>query len=105
MFISFPFIEITEFKGVFSKIASNLLQGNQLKQAINVDLYNIVGGIGKIKGSRRILNSNYQEAAVTKPISWVGFYNYSALDGQILRQVLVAAGANNKTSDFYCYFF
>src|SRR3990167_174009 len=92
MFISFPFIEITEFKGVFSKIASNLLQGNQLKQAINVDLYNIVGGIGKIKGSRRILNSNYQEAAVTKPISLVGFYNYPDLDGQILRQVLVAAG-------------
>jgi hypothetical protein len=52
----------------------------------------LYGGLSKNKGTSRVLATQYKESAVTLPVSWVGFYKFPDLDGQILRRVLIAAG-------------
>lgn len=85
-------LDLKNFQGIYSKSSPDVLNPEQLDIAENTDLFKYYGAAGKLKGNRRILSAIYKEANVTKPISWVGFYKESDLDGQILRHTLVAAG-------------
>lgn len=94
-----PFIDLKNFKGLYTKPIPTTLSGEQLRVCSNVDFFRKYGGIAKAKGTSRILASQYQEGGVTKPISWVGFYKFPDLDGQILRRILIAAGTTIQSVD------
>lgn len=85
-------LDLKNFQGIYSKSSPDVLNPEQLDIAENIDLFKFYGAAAKLKGNARILSSIYTEGGVAKPISWVGFYKESDLDGQILRQVLIAAG-------------
>jgi hypothetical protein len=87
-----PYVHLTAFKGLNTKVIKSSVTGEQLAISQNTDYFRKYQGVSKIKGSKRILSSIYTEASVTKPISAVMFYNYPDLDGQVLRKVLIAAG-------------
>src|SRR5689334_6885199 len=86
------FIDLSNFLGLSTKTSTSVTQDNALRVAKNTDFFTKLGGISKPPGSRRVLSSQYTESSVVKKVSWVGFYKAADLDGQILRQVLVAAG-------------
>lgn len=89
-----PLIEIQGFKGLNTKSAQTVIQPQQLRIAENVDYFTVYGAVGRCKGNTRVLAAQQQESGSNVSISWIGFYKYSDLDGQILRQVLVADGTN-----------
>ena len=89
-----PFIDIEGFKGLNTKSAPTVVQPQQLRTAQNVDFFRSYGGVSKVNGSLKVLASAQQESGSDVNISWIGFYKYSDLDGQILRQVLTADGTN-----------
>jgi hypothetical protein len=87
-----PYIDLKAFKGLFTKPIPQALTGDQLRTCSNVDFFRKYAGVSKVKGTARVLASQYQESGANKPVSWVGFYKYPDNDGQILRRVLIAAG-------------
>lgn len=87
-----PYVQLTAWKGLHTKLARTALKGDQLITSQNTDYVKRYQAISKLKGARRILSTIYQESSVTKPIAGVMFYNYPDLDGQLLRHVLIAAG-------------
>lgn len=87
-----PFIDILNWKGLFTKSSPDVKEAEQLDIAENCDYFSTYGALAKIRGNTRILNSVYSESGSPKAIPWIGFYKTSDLDGQILRHVLVAAG-------------
>jgi hypothetical protein len=88
-----PYVDLINWKGLYTKSSPDVLSAEQLRLAENCDFFQIYGAISKTKGSARVLSSVYQESSVTKKIPWIDFYKASDLDGQILRHVLVAAGS------------
>lgn len=82
-----PYIDLFNFQGLYTKGSPDVVQETQFRVAINTDLFEKYGAISKPKGSKRILNSKFGAT-----ISWVGFYKAAALNGQILRHVLMAGG-------------
>lgn len=87
-----PYIDLTNFKGLYTKSSPDVVTAEQLRIAENCDFFETYGALSKTKGNARILNSCYSESGSTKPISWIEFYKASDLDGRILRHTLVAAG-------------
>lgn len=87
-----PVIDITNSAGLYTKTNPDLLAVNQLRVAENIDYFRVYGAISKINGNKRVLTQPYKEEGIVKPISWIGFYKYTSLDGQILRHPLIAAG-------------
>ena len=87
-----PFIDITNLSGLYTKTNPDLLAVNQLRTAENVDFFRVYGAISKINGTKRILSEQYKEAGTAMPISWIGFYKYTSLSGQLRRHTLIAAG-------------
>lgn len=87
-----PYLDITNLQGLFTKSSVEVIQAEQLRVANNCDFFETYGALAKIKGSKRILSSQYTENSTAQPISWIGFYKAPGLDGTILRHVLVAAG-------------
>jgi len=85
-------LELLNFKGLATKQTPELISNDQLKVAINTDLFTRYGGITKPPGMSRILSSIYTESGSAKKMSWLGFYKAADLNGQTLRHVLVAAG-------------
>lgn len=96
-----PYVDLKNFKGLFTKSSVEVLSAEQLRVAENCDFFKKYGAVAKIAGSKRILNSIYKESNAVKPISWVGFYKSPDLAGVIQRHVLVAAGTtlNRLESD------
>jgi len=87
-----PYISIKGWQGLYTKSSPEVLTADQLSIAQNCDFFETYGGVAKIRGSSRVLNSPYKESGVAKKIPWIGFYKAPDLDGTILRQPLVAAG-------------
>ncbi len=87
-----PYIEIKGFKGLNTKSVPTSLPGEVLRTCSNVDFVRKYGGLAKSKGTSRVLSTQYKEGGNNKPISWVGFYKFPDLDGQILRRVIIQAG-------------
>lgn len=85
-------IELFNFKGLATKQSAELTGDDQLRVAINTDLFTRYGAVTKPPGMSRILDSVYTEDGVAKSIDWVGFYKATDLNGQTLRHTLVAAG-------------
>jgi len=91
-----PYVDLKNWAGLYTKSSTDVLAPEQLKVASNVDFFNIYGATSKLKGSSRVLSAPYTEAAVAKPISWIGFYKASDLAGAILRHVMIASGTYIK---------
>lgn len=87
-----PFIDILNWKGLFTKSSPDVVEAEQLTIAENCDFFSTYGALAKIRGNTRILATPYTELGSPKAITWIGFYKTSDLNGQILRHVLVAAG-------------
>src|SRR3989304_115989 len=87
-----PYIDILNWGGLYTKTSSEQIQPHQLRISENTDYFEQYGSLSKIRGSARVLTTPYTESAIVKPISWVGFYKYPDLDGQIQRHILVSAG-------------
>jgi|SRR5271166_612189 len=80
-------VDLKNYQGLFTKSSSEILSPEQLAVAQNVDFVALYGAASKLRGNLRILTN-----AAPTPVSWVGFYKSVDLNGQILRQVLIAAG-------------
>lgn len=87
-----PYVDLLNFKGLFTKSSPDVLEAEQLRIAENCDFFETYGALTKIKGNDRILSTQYKESGTVKKIPWIDFYKASDLDGQILRHTLVAAG-------------
>ena len=87
-----PYIDITNWAGLNTKSSTDTVEPNQLKIAENISFFDQYGGLSKLKGSSRVLATQYNEGGPSLPISWLGMYKSSDLDGAILRHVLCAAG-------------
>ena len=91
-----PYIDLKNWAGLYTKSSTDVLAPEQLKVASNVDFFDTYGATSKLKGSNCVLAAPYTEAAVAKPISWIGFYKASDLAGAILRHVMIASGTYIK---------
>ena len=87
-----PIVEVKSWKGLYTKGSEEILEPTHLRVAQNVDYTQKYGAIGKIRGNKRLLTTQYTESSVVKPISWVGFYKSPDYNGQVKRKVLVACG-------------
>lgn len=87
-----PYIDLLNFKGLYTKSSPEVLTKEMLVVAENCDFFETYGATAKLPGSSRVIDTVYTESSVAQKIPWLGFYKASDLDGQILRQVLVAAG-------------
>ena len=87
-----PYVDLINFKGLFTKSSTEVVTAEQLRVAENCDYFQIYGAITKMRGSARVLASIYKENNVVKPISWIGFYKSSSLDGPLVRHTLAATG-------------
>ena len=85
------YIDLLNWKGLYTKSNPEVITAEMLTVAENCDYFEVYGGISKFRGSARVLDTIYKETTAQK-IPWIGMYKASDLDGQILRQVLVAAG-------------
>lgn len=85
-------LEVVNWRGLATKPSEEVIDASQLREAINTDHFTEYGGVFKPPGSARVLSSIYKENGTAQDISWVGFYKASDLDGQILRESIVAAG-------------
>ena len=88
-----PYIDLVNFKGLFTKSSPDVLQAEQLRIAENCDFFETYGAISKIKGNSRVLTTQYPNSTDPEKIPWISFYKATDLDGRILRHTLVAAGS------------
>lgn len=86
------YVDITGMEGLFTKSSSDAAQPEQLEDCKNFDFFNEYGGATKLRGTRRVLSSTYQEAAVTKELHSVSFYKAIDNNGSQLRHTLIGAG-------------
>lgn len=106
-------ISLTNWKGLYTKTSPELLEMTQCRTFENADLFFEYGSATKLAGSKRLLLSNdasnvvgtisggvYQEGGTTRPLSWVGFYKYPDLDGQILRRTIAQCGTTIQEVDY-----
>lgn len=87
-----PYIDLKNWQGLFTKSSPDILAAEQLRVAENCDYFDTYGAVSKLRGNTRVLNNKITEGGSPVPISWVGFYKASDLDGRILRKVLLSAG-------------
>lgn len=87
-----PYVDLRNFKGLYTKSSPDVLSAEQLRIAENCDFFKTYGAIAKIRGNAHVLAAIYQEDGVTQKIPWVEFYKTPDLNGQILRHTLIAAG-------------
>ncbi len=84
-------MDILNFQGLNTKTSEEVSPETQLRVADNCDFFKKYGAITKPDGMTRVLNSSIGS---TTQIPWLGFYKAADLDGQILRQVLLAGGTS-----------
>lgn len=90
-----PSVDIVNFQGLFTKQNPETLEVTQLRECKNADFFREYGSLSKMRGNRRILNTQYTEGttpAVIKGIWWGANYKAQDLSGAIDRQVLIGAG-------------
>jgi hypothetical protein len=91
-----PSIEMINWEGLYTKQNPETLQVTQLRECKNADFFREYGSLSKIRGTKRILNTQYFEGGECigneQPISWGSFYKTQDLAGRIDRQVLIGAG-------------
>lgn len=87
-----PSVEIINWDGLYTKNNPESLQPSQMRECKNADFFTEYGALTKLKGTKRILNSQYSESATAKSISWGDFYKTQDLAGRIDRQELISAG-------------
>lgn len=87
-----PYVDLKNIKGLYTKSSPDVLEAEQLRVAENCDFFDTYGAIAKVRGTTRVLSSQYSESGVVKSIPWVEFYKAVNLTGAIDRQVLCSAG-------------
>lgn len=91
-----PSIEMINWEGLYTKQNPETLQITQLRECKNGDFFREYGSLSKLRGTKRILSSQYFEGGECvgdeQPIPWGAFYKTQDLAGRIDRQVIIAAG-------------
>ena len=71
-----PFVDVTQFQGLYTKSNPEVLDPSQQRVLQNADLFRIYGAASKVRGNTRILASKYTENTIVQPISWIDFYKH-----------------------------
>jgi hypothetical protein len=85
-------IELLNFQGLYTKVASSIINPDQLRVCQNADFFREYGAASRTRGTSRVLSNQYTESGAPKSIPWIGFYKSIDLSGALDRQVLVGAG-------------
>jgi len=87
-----PSVEMINWEGLFTKQNPETLKVTQLRECQNADFFQEYGSLSKIRGTSRVLSSQYSEGGTVKTIAWGDFYKAQTLAGNIQREVLIGAG-------------
>lgn len=87
-----PSVEMINWEGLFTKQNPETLKVTQLRECQNADFFREYGSLSKLRGTRRVLATQYAEGSTVKPITWGGFYKSQTLAGDIQRETLIGAG-------------
>jgi len=94
-----PSLDLINFEGLHTKMSPETVMARQLSYCVNMDFFEEYGSMTKMRGTKRILSSIYQESGAAKKITWGTFYKAQDLSGQIVRRNLLGAGTTIQRLD------